>query len=483
MNRTFWVAWREFTSTAMTKGFVFGAVIFPVLMFGIIVTVSLFTREGPPAVRGEIAIIDRTPGAAVAPSIVEQLKPERLSPRLMGVDWARAGTRTEAPPKPPEGAASASAPASGLPAGIPTDPAAAKAALDAMNSMIDQMPRLETKALPPEADIDAERQPLWASEGSSGGRLALVVIAPDALQPAGQRKPGPAYEVFVRPKLDERVRGQAIEPVIRDAIIDARIRASGQDPAAVRGLMERPAGIAQAWTPTGPQRTAGAAQFIIPYAFMMLLWIAVMTGGQYLLTSTIEEKSNRIMEVLLSAVSPMQLMLGKILGQMAVGLLILVVYVGLAAGGLLIMRPEALPPLGNIGLLLCYFFIAYFTLAALMAAIGSAVTELHEAQSLMGPVMLTLMVPLIASPSIISQPNGTFATVASFIPPLSPFVMVLRLPTAEGVPTWQIAATLAIGLASVALFAWAAAKIFRIGVLMYGKPPNLATLIKWVRMA
>ena len=109
-----------------------------------------------------------------------------------------------------------------------------------------------------------------------------------------------------------------------------------------------------------------------------------------------------------------------------------------------------------------------------------------EAQALMTPVMLVLLVPMMLWLPISRNPNGMFATICSFVPPVSPFVMVLRIPAAAGsvpVPAWQIALSIAIGIVSVAVAIWAAAKIFRVGVLMYGKPPNFTTLIKWIRMA
>src|SRR6185436_10513048 len=124
-----------------------------------------------------------------------------------------------------------------------------------------------------------------------------------------------------------------------------------------------------------------------------------------------------------------------------------------------------------------------FTIAAMMAAVGSAVTDIHEAQALMMPVMLVVMVPMLLMMPIIYNPNGKMATTMSFIPPISPFVMVLRLSSSQPPPMWQAYLAVAIGIVTVFVAMKGAAKIFRIGVLMYGKPPNLATLIKWVRMA
>ena len=126
--------------------------------------------------------------------------------------------------------------------------------------------------------------------------------------------------------------------------------------------------------------------------------------------------------------------------------------------------------------------MAFFMIASIMAGVGSAVSELRDAQSLITPAMLVLMVPLLLWFPISNDPNGVLATISSFIPPLIPFVMILRVTTAtEPVPFWQIIATLTSGFAWTIVMVWFCSKIFRVGVLMYGKPPTPLELIKWVR--
>jgi ABC-2 type transport system permease protein len=222
---------------------------------------------------------------------------------------------------------------------------------------------------------------------------------------------------------------------------------------------------------------------LVPGAFMFLLWMSVFVAGQYLLTSTIEEKSSRVMEVLLSATSPLELMVGKIIGKGAVGLLVLVLYAGAGILALIAATMLDLIAWQNVVFLLVYFVIAYFIVASLMAAIGAAVTELAEAQALMTPINLVLMIPMLLWLPIMRNPNGTFAQVCSFVPLINPFVMVLRISGPEQIPGWQIAASIFIGVLTVVALVWASAKIFRVGVLMYGKPPNFSTLLRWVRMA
>jgi ABC-2 type transport system permease protein len=233
----------------------------------------------------------------------------------------------------------------------------------------------------------------------------------------------------------------------------------------------------------GEHKSMAAVQMFIPVGFMVLMMISVMTTGQYLLTTVVEEKSSRVMEVLLSAVSPMQLMTGKILGHMCVGILIVGIYGGVGITGLIVFALTQLVTPMTFLLLIGYFTIAAITMAAMMAAIGSAVNELREAQTLMTPVMMLTVLPWMMWFFIQRAPNSPLSTTLSFIPVISPFVMVLRLGGSEPVPSWQHPVALLIGAVTCVVVLWAAAKIFRIGVLMYGKPPNFGTLIRWVRMA
>jgi len=236
-------------------------------------------------------------------------------------------------------------------------------------------------------------------------------------------------------------------------------------------------------TDTGEVKSNEMAAMMVPFGFMMLLWISTFTGGQYLLTTTIEEKSSKVIEVLLSATSPMQLMTGKILGQGAVALTMLALYGALAYGGLQRTPYGYLVEPSKFLIVAPYFIMAFFFIACMMASIGAAVNEMREAQALMGPVMMIVFLPLLAWLPIVKSPNGTLATVSSFIPPMTPFVMALRLGGNQPIPVWQIVATCVIGFAAVWLFIHATAKIFRIGILMHGKAPNMATLFRWVRQS
>jgi len=239
---------------------------------------------------------------------------------------------------------------------------------------------------------------------------------------------------------------------------------------------------------TNKDRSVGFA----PVAFVYLLWIAVFTAAQMLLTNTIEEKSNRILEVLLSSVSPLQLMAGKVFGIAATGLTVVGSWVLCAFIGVKLL-PTLMPgvPVESLGLVgiigdprflgsfVGYFLAGYFLFAAFLVGIGSVCNSLKEAQNLQQPIVILLIVPLIAMIPVMNDPNGTLAKVLTYIPPFTPFLMMNR---AGGPPAaWEYVATTILLAVSILIAFWGAAKIFRIGILMTGKPPKLREILGWLR--
>jgi ABC-2 type transport system permease protein len=469
MKKVIHVAWREFTATVLTKGFLIGVFLVPLIGVVAIPAAILLVNMKPPPVQGTVAFIDRTgsPEGLVIPELRQRFTPEALARRVSRTT-REAGEQA----------------ARELEKISPGQGQAARSAVGyAESAAVADVPRLEVEILPADADLEAAKQALL-EEGGEGRprRLALVVIDPDAVHRAAGSDDFGSFQMFVRAKLDARVQA-LIRAQVREAVLQTRLEANGMEPAAVRALTRIEVPDAVAVTRAGEKATSEFQQMLLPLAFMMLLWISVFTGGQFLLTSTIEEKSNRIMEVLLSAVSPLHLMTGKIIGQMAAALVILVVYSGLGIVALLVMARMDLVDWWNLLLLGVFFLLAFFMIASMMAAIGSAVTDIHEAQTLMTPIMIIVMLPMLLMMPIIWNPDSLLATTLSFIPPINPFVMVLRLSSSTPPPLWQTLLSVAVGVVGVIVLLKVAAKVFRIGVLMYGKPPNFATLVRWVRMA
>jgi ABC-2 type transport system permease protein len=202
-----------------------------------------------------------------------------------------------------------------------------------------------------------------------------------------------------------------------------------------------------------------------------------------MLSSIIEEKNSRIIEVLLSAVSPFQLMAGKILGLAGIGLTVMALWSAAAYAAALWQGLNV-----DVGHELMVYFIIYYILgyllfSAILTGIGSVCNTIKETQSLMMPVMLIFIISLIAWPKLVQSPDGTLARVLSFFPPVTPMVMILRLTAGSDVWFVEIAASILVLAAAVLLVIWAAAKIFRTGILMYGKRPGPIEILRWLKQS
>lgn len=276
-----------------------------------------------------------------------------------------------------------------------------------------------------------------------------------------------------------------------------RIEKLGIGEGAAQQILMRASFTDRTFDASGKQKTVGVSDIAekgAPVAFVIILFMSILMISQMLLTNTIEEKSNRIIEVLLSSVSPLQLMTGKIVGLALTGIAILGFY-AVFAFAVISLAPTVLPQsaeillklnlqaiLANpryIGSFFLYFLTGYVFFASLLVAIGSVSNSLKDAQNLAQPVMVLLMVPYIASFMIVSDPNGTVARVLSYIPPFTPFIMMGR---AGGPPPMidYVITTVMLIITTVACF-YAAAKVFRVGILMTGKPPKVREILRWLR--
>ena len=241
----------------------------------------------------------------------------------------------------------------------------------------------------------------------------------------------------------------------------------------------------------GQEKVSDAEKFRqwAPVVFVYLLFVAIMTVAQMLLSSTIEEKSNRIVEVLLSSVTPWELMLGKLLGVAFVGITMLVAWLGsawLVLGHFvgqgddksriflnLLVSPSLLVPFVSL------FLLGYLMYSSVLLAVGSTCNTLKDAQNFMGPVMTVLMVPLLTMVFIAQDPNGVLATVLTWVPFFTPFVLMNRM--AGDPPMAQLVGGYALILASVTFAIWFSGRIFQNGILRTGQPPKLLEFLKLAR--
>ena len=220
---------------------------------------------------------------------------------------------------------------------------------------------------------------------------------------------------------------------------------------------------------------------MVPFAFLMLMYITVMSSAPQLLNSVMEEKMGRISEVLIASVTPFQLMMGKLLGSVAVSVLLAFIYIGGAIGVASYWGYAGVATMAQLAWFALFLLMAVVLFGSLFIAIGAACTDLKDSQNLVTPVMLMVMLPMMTIGPILRAPDGMFATVLSMVPTAAPFLMMLRISMQPGPPLWQVALSVLLMLSTVVLFAWAAGRIFRTGLLMQGKSASFAEMIRWVR--
>jgi ABC-2 type transport system permease protein len=228
-----------------------------------------------------------------------------------------------------------------------------------------------------------------------------------------------------------------------------------------------------------------ASLFIVPLLFYIVMLLAIQVAGAYLMSGLVEERANRVIEVLITSMTPMQLLLGKVIGLGLLGLVQLGVWAVIAAIAVSLSDRIAflsgvIIPVDLLVFAFVYFILGYLLLGSVLIAVGAVVDNEQESRQLAGLVSLPLSIPIYFSFVFISDPNGPVATALSLFPFTAPAAMIIRMGFAP-VPEWQIAVSIALLVLSGLFFAWAGARIFRWGLLLYGKSFNLREVISVVR--
>ncbi len=334
------------------------------------------------------------------------------------------------------------------------------------------------------------------AQGQSGPLFALILIPAEVndaiIRPSPTPMPsntGAGIQYWASNLTDTRL-PNAIERSINSSIRNTEFSQRGIDVDVVRSVQRTrmPINRLDPRKDEGQEAVSVADTFRqwAPVGFVYLMFISLMQSVQYLLSNTIEEKSNRIIEVLLASVTPLELMMGKLFGiglsgitTIAAWLLSFFLFIGLYPGTetqLLSQFFNVLLSSDLIPYFIFYFLAGYALYAGIFLAIGSLCNTLKEAQSLMMPMMMILIVPLITMTFIAQDPNGPIARIMSWIPLFTPFTMMNR--AAAQPPTIDLVGTTIVLLLSIALVLWLSGKIFRQGVLRTGQPPRIVEIIR-----
>ncbi|TNE71498.1 ABC transporter permease [bacterium] len=319
------------------------------------------------------------------------------------------------------------------------------------------------------------------------------------------------YDGDVEPEVIYTTGGISVLGDVRREInkvwVDAHLEAENLSPHLQELIRKRIELKTSKLTETGTTKEENQfAAFGLAYVMAFTIYMALFGYGAIIMRSVLEEKTSRIVEVIISSVKPIELMMGKVLGVGMLGLVQLVFWMVLYSGITIIAAPLYLLILGKSGgammtqmpaeapqmpfvlpeleisyivLFLVYYLLGYIMYSSLFAAVGSAADAESDVQQFMFPIMIFIIIPMILLSKVATDPNSTFAIITSLVPLFSPILMVTRLGV-TAVPWWEVGLSIVLMVGMIFLLLWIAARIYRVGILMYGKKPSYKELAKWI---
>ena len=341
--------------------------------------------------------------------------------------------------------------------------------------------RIDVQNLEAQQDSDeAENQ--GRSKLRQGQLDAYVVLDSDILEGAGKIR---LYTY--KPKASNIDIFWTIENLFRRVVVNQRYKMQNLSKELLAKLQHVPIEQLEMGSADDQDRvqskTDRALKMMVPFFFMYLIFLGIIGTGQHMISSVIEEKTSRVIEVLLSALSPFQLMAGKILGLGGIGLTVVSLW---AVAAYLTASWQGL----NIDVttefvlyFVIYYILGFLLITSLLAAVGSICNTIKETQGMMMPIMMVFIIPLLAWFKVVRDPNGLMSRVFSFLPPLTPMVMILRLSSGSDIWKVEIFASIVLLALTVLAAMWAAAKVFRTGILMYGKRLGLREVFRCLRQS
>jgi ABC-2 type transport system permease protein len=442
MRKVLVIALREYNAAVRTKAFLIGLLIMPILM-GASVVMQWLLKDLRDTNPKKFAVINRTRRAEVGKAVRE------------AVDKYNKGIKDST----------------------------GKPFLPEFDVRFEKAPGSDTEA-------DQLRARL-SDEVRAGTLFGILEIGSDVLELSKPEEGKPVPD-------SRKVRYQSNRPTnqdfvrvvmgpLRERVRELRSREAGVDPkkvemvaagveSSLKGLSKRqPDGSIEDATDKG-----FIAPFAVPFVLMLMMFMMLMMTATPQMQGVVEEKMQRIAEVLLGSVQPFQLMLGKIIGMTGVALTIAAVYLG---GGYWAAHRYGFAEYVPASLLA--WFLAFQVLASLMygslfIAVGAACTDAKETQNLMWPVMMLAMWPLFVLGYVIQEPNSNVSTALSFVPFGTPMLMIARQAVPPGVPWWQPPLGMVLVVATTLLCVYAAGRIFRVGILLQGKGARLGEIVRWV---
>jgi len=335
-------------------------------------------------------------------------------------------------------------------------------------------------------NLDSRQQNLELSEKVRNGQLhAFMIIGPDIIHP-GEEKENVYISYYAKNAALDDVRSWTAWP-INNHLRKLRLADAGIEDSQVPDLFNwinvGGMGLVSVDESTGDisdaQEATPIEALVVPIVFMMLMFLMIMFSVPAMLNSVMEEKTQRIAEVMLGSITPFEFMSAKLLSGIAVSLTSSAVYV---LGGLFVLTSMSLQgyvPFHVIPWFFLYMILAIMMFGAISASLGATCSEPKDAQSLTFPMILPALIPMFIYIPVAKEPLSHFSTWMSLIPPFTPMLMTLRMATPESIPVWQPIVGLIGVIMFTVFFVWAGGRIFRVAILMQGTPPKFSNIIKW----
>ena len=476
MQKILTIARREYQAMVATKAFVIGIALMPVMMLGGMWIPGLL-KGMESAEDRRIAIVDGSgqlfePLQMVANQRNQMLKAVADEPTLAdSAEDATAG--------------------SGLSKSLPRDKEKEEDQQARKAMGLEEIHRYVLESIPAGEFGDEQRLAL-SDRIRSGDLYAFVEIPADILLP---QPPGPLSAASLQlPEIKYVAQDAALADAKRwvDTALNQLIRANRLTTAGVAPTvlleLERKAPVVgsglyardEAGHISSEEKPNELASIFLPMGLMMLMFMIVMMSAQPMLESVLEEKTLRISEVLLGSANAQQLMSGKLLGNVAGSLTVFGLYAG---GGLAAAYWKGYSdsiPFHILPWFVIYLLLAVLLFSSIFMAIAASVSQLREAQGLLLPVWMVMLLPMFVWFNVVREPNSMLATVLSLFPPSTPLMMTLRLATGAIIPAWQIVLSFVLLILATVIGVTAAAKIYRIGILWQGKTPKLSEMLMWL---
>ncbi len=441
MNKMLAVIKREYLQAVRRKMFIFMTLFFPVLMAALFIVPSLMVAKGMGGKK--VAVIDGT--GALHDSFSHHLEAAAPDPK--------------------------------------------KALSGGNRGQLPQSIDIEYADAHGRANLDAASKPyldrLYLDKKAENGLDAVLVI------PANAFEGSDAKMTFYSRSSTDLFTQERMASVANRAIQRQRLTGRGIDPNVVDTLTREVPFDSVQLSRSGQQKKGSEANFIIGFIFAALLIIPSFIYGLETMRGIVQEKSERIVEVLISSMSPRELLTGKILGVAAVGLTQVTVWLSLIAAVGAFGAASALMAGFDISQFLrpmvfvyfaLFFILGYLTFVCIYAIAGAACNTDKEAQQLVAPIQMVMMLPWFIMFVIITNPDSPLSVALSMAPVYGPITMFVRTLVSEP-PVWHILVSIAVSIATIAVFFYVTAKIFRVGILSYGKRPTIPELWRWIKVA